>query len=659
MTLDSEVLDKLRRLLKDTTALVLADDEPYGTAFFISDELLLTCAHVAPEGSAITIQPYRHDNCRPAEVTYGSGDTDLALLHCPLNGDTASPCVVLGGALDDGTRRYLVAGYPGQACRAPGCQSLEHTASSLQGMHGEDLGLEFDPDKRIMPGWSGSPTVSTETGTVTAIIQSVFGAPETAPGGEAVPVSVAAREFPEVADLLSDPETEPGTVKWRDALGPVNWQLRGKRWHVGKCVDLHIHGGRQEWVVGTDPPPANGHTRRGPDLGLESAEAIFSWAQGRHASGLEEVKLLGHLLGNALLPVPLQEQMDRLGRADEVLVRLHVAADSMLADIPWELASVRHPDDQPLAAADKNRLFIAADPRYQFVRVTDEAVGHCDPVVPESPHDITVLTVVAQPADRPIPQSLGTGQRSARPDEAGAQEDRRKATRERLRKAIASGNFSTCPPMPAQARTANDQRRRARPASRTPLRTYAEVKDALQAATDKRAHYDVVHFMGTGMLNAHGQPIILFEQDDGTASEQDMNEFLKDVSDSGARLLVLELLLPLDSHDCEPLTCKELPGILGGSVEAAVLTSLPVHLSQCELFNNTFYKALGEGDSIVAATQLARTALKNNKPHSDAAGFGWFAVITGPQSDIRLISQAPQAPTSHGSRQPQWRSSDV
>ncbi len=44
MTLDSEVLDKLRRLLKDTTALVLADDEPYGTAFFISDELLLTCA---------------------------------------------------------------------------------------------------------------------------------------------------------------------------------------------------------------------------------------------------------------------------------------------------------------------------------------------------------------------------------------------------------------------------------------------------------------------------------------------------------------------------------------------------------------------------------------------------------------------------------------
>jgi hypothetical protein len=165
--------------------------------------------------------------------------------------------------------------------------------------------------------------------------------------------------------------------------------------------------------------------------------------------------------------------------------------------------------------------------------------------------------------------------------------------------------------------------------------------------------------MGTGMLNAHGQPIIVFEQDDGTASQQDMNEFLKDVTDSGARLLVLELLLPPDGHGCEPLTCKALPGILGGSVEAAVLTSLPVHLSQCELFNNTFYRALGEGDSIVAATQLARTALKNNKPHSDAAGFGWFAVITGPQSDIRLISQVPQAPTNRGSRQPRWGSSDV
>lgn len=652
MTLDTGVLNNLRSVLKDTTALVLADGEPFATAFFISDELLLTCAHAAPEGTAITIQPYRHQKCRPAEVTYGSGDTDLALLHCPLNGDTASPCVVLGGALDDGTHQYLVAGYPGQACRAPGCQSLEPMGSRLQGMHGEDVGLEFDPGKRIMPGWSGSPVASTETGAVTAIIQSVFGAPEAAPGGEAVPVSVAAREFPEVADLLSDPETEPGMVKWRDALGPDNWQRLGKRWHAEKCVDLHIHGGRQEWVVGTDPPPANGHTRRGPDLGPESAEAIFSWAQGRHASGLEEVKLLGHLLGNALLPAPLQEQMDRLGRADDVLVRLHVAADSMLADIPWELASVRHPDDQTLATPDKNRLFIAADPRYQFVRVTREAAGHCDPVVPESPHDITVLAVVAQPADRPISQSQGTGQRSAR-------EEPREATREKLRKAIALGNFAAYPPIPAQARTANDQRRRAQPASRSPLRTYAEVKDALQTAAEKRAHYDVVHFMGTGMLSAHGQPIIVFEQDDGTASPQDMNEFLKDVTDSGARLLVLELLLPPDGHDYEPLTCKALPGILGGSVEAAVLTSLPVHLSQCELFNNTFYKALGEGDSIVAATQLARTALKNNKPHSDAAGFGWFAVITGPQSDIRLISQAPQAPTTRGSRQPQWRSSDV
>lgn len=122
---------------------------------------------------------------------------------------------------------------------------------------------------------------------------------------------------------------------------------------------------------------------------------------------------------------------------------------------------------------------------------------------------------------------------------------------------------------------------------------------------------------------------------------------------------MLELLPPPGGHEFVPLTCKALTGVLGGSVEAAVLTSLPVHLEQCGTFNGAFYEALGKGESVVAATQLARTVLKDDKPAADAAGFGWFAVITGPQSEFYLTRRVPKTRTASDSYQPRWEPRDV
>ena len=91
----SEVVMRTReRLVPETTALVLVDGEPNGTAFFITEELLLTCGHVVPEDN-ITIQPYLHRNSRPAQIV-DRADPDLALLRTPSDDGSPSPCVGLG-----------------------------------------------------------------------------------------------------------------------------------------------------------------------------------------------------------------------------------------------------------------------------------------------------------------------------------------------------------------------------------------------------------------------------------------------------------------------------------------------------------------------------------------------------------------------------------
>jgi len=46
--LSPDAIRRLKELLRDATALVFVDDRPVGSAFFISDDLLLTCEHVLP-----------------------------------------------------------------------------------------------------------------------------------------------------------------------------------------------------------------------------------------------------------------------------------------------------------------------------------------------------------------------------------------------------------------------------------------------------------------------------------------------------------------------------------------------------------------------------------------------------------------------------------
>jgi hypothetical protein len=49
--------------------------------------------------------------------------------------------------------------------------------------------------------------------------------------------------------------------------------------------------------------------------------------------------------------------------------------------------------------------------------------------------------------------------------------------------------------------------------------------------------------------------------------------------------------------------------------------------------------------------QEARNKVMYDKPVEDAAGFGWFTVVTGPQSDFSLVSLQPKDPTVSDARQ--------
>src|ERR1035441_8514653 len=106
MSLPEATIDQLKGLLSKATALVFVDGRPVGAAFFISDNLLLTCEHVvttrevATTHETVEIQPIGRER-RSAEVVSTDG-ADLALLRSHWDQGEPSPCVVLNPTLDQG-----------------------------------------------------------------------------------------------------------------------------------------------------------------------------------------------------------------------------------------------------------------------------------------------------------------------------------------------------------------------------------------------------------------------------------------------------------------------------------------------------------------------------------------------------------------------------
>ena len=183
--------------------------------------------------------------------------------------------------------------------------------------------------------------------------------------------------------------------------------------------------------------------------------------------------------------------------------------------------------------------------------------------------------------------------------------------------------------------------------------TRGNMQDELRAKT-----YDVLHYIGIGR-KADGRPEILFVDDSEPESEleewEDVQSVLADAARAGVRFVVLELMLPPDDKDFQQLTCSAFGDIVTGTVTAVVLTNLPVYPHQCQVFDRQFYRSLSGGASIEEAVQEARCKLKAGKPTGDAAGFGWFTVVTGRQTGIRLAApelRDPNAPSPRAAAEP-------
>ena len=609
--LSPATIERLKDLLRDATALVFVDDRPVGTAFFISDDLLLTCEHVAT-GSAVAIRPVGRQ-VRRAEVI-ARDESDLALLRSPRVAGELPTCVVLDRTLYRGD--CFVAGFPREDGQPPGLEIFDVLAYPRTGMGGDDEVFQIEAGKIVTWGMSGGPVVSARSGAVIGIIRTSKD-PTDALGGGAIPISRAAEAFGQVAQVMT--ESIPAMVPWRDALGRDHWQLLGKKsWNTEAHIDLWVSGGRQSWLISVAQATGSGPARTGVDLGEEVAVAIFHWAQRRHTRGVDEVELLGRLLASALFPQSAAQHLGVAKHTDRIVVRLHVEEGNDLADIPWELTAV--PRERPAVPGEKGR-FLAADPQFRFVRVVDRP---STPVAPKSPASITVLAAVAQPAGWQFPRVHGLYKSEPYPWPDAA----RMGTR--LREVIERNGFKVDPPRSLR---------------------YSDVRDALEVNAHQGRPYDVLHYMGTGQLGADGKALITFLDDDDGESWEDVSNVLETARRTGVRLVVLELMLPPTDRNYQPFTLRALGDVVGGSVKAAVLTNLPVHPLQCHTFNDRFYDELKNGESVAAAVQGARNKVMYDKPVEDAAGFGWFTIVTGPQSDFSLVSLPPKDPTMSGARQ--------
>jgi len=593
-------IEQLKSLLRYCTAHVSIDGRARGTAFFISDTQLLTCEHVVKDREEVEVQPFDRKK-RTARVVQREPETelDLALLEVePDPKEPVQPCVLLDGRLHEAD--YYVAGYPKEEAQEAGLEAFRFPGHPRETTDGRPQLLQLEAGKQVTWGLSGAPLLNTAVGAVTAIVRSSRN-PQRPYGGAGIPVSRAAEAFADVKLYVSEP---PLAVKrWHDALGKAQWQELGQVWDMHACVDLHVQGARDAWYITTDPHGEPRQYITPGDLGYEVMEAMFRWAQRRRVSGPEEVELLGRLLARALFPADVESRLRILDNADEILVRLHIAPTNDLADVPWELAAVPTPI--------RRRRFLAAERKFRFVRVADQAAP-AGPMPAGEPGPIQVLGLVGLPPAWKFPTVYG---------EQSYQSPNRDDIQGRLSGNITGTGF------------------------RLKLIEYPELSDVEDLL--RTGKFQAVHYVGVGRIARDRRAQLTTVEAEGNVTWQYVDDLLNPAAESGVRLVVLEFTVPPADQVVEPVTPSALGEMLKGSINAVVFTTFPVHPLQFQGFNKEFYEHLGQGDTVEAAVQHGRRRLEQNKVVEEAAGFGWFTLITGPRSDIRLVPQrekSPQAP---------------
>lgn len=598
MELAQDSVQELRIVLGDCTA-HLRVGTTGGSGFFIDEDLLLTCDHVVKDADEVVVTPLASGKPCNGRVVDRDQSKDLALIQIEHSPDIeAQSAVTLHRGMEGGV--YLAAGYPKfELDPRPGFEMIRyegHTRSDFEDK--SDLVLIYDAGKQVTSGMSGGPVLNTATGAVVAVTRFANDL-RFALGGGAIPITIAADSFEEVRRCLDQPPT--ATRRWRDALGPDGWTRLGYTWEAWKqAIDLYVSGKRSGWRIGLSDD-ASGEEITVQALGDDVSEALFQWAQRQRVRGKDQVILLGKLLSAALFPDAVKKKFLTARQADDLLLRLHVAPSSGLTDIPWEFAAVPGGGDEAFLAIQSDLAFIRVAPSPGLRPVSNPRPG--------TP-PIRVLGVIVQP-DKWQKQLRVVRQWKV------DKNDIESALRAKVE----------------------------RHHGRWKAQVNRETADVKAVAADDQ--YEVFHYIGFGaMLDRGGAHVAMYDGPGSDPRWEPVEDFFKLAAQSNAQVVVVEFGSPPPDVEAEPIPPSALiQAALDVQLNAAIVfTRYPVQPRQWQVFNDGFYEALGDRETVEMAVQRGRQRLWDNKPLSDAATFGWFTVVSGTAAHTQLASKPDGQP---------------
>ena len=404
---------------------------PKGTGFFVAPSHVVTCEHVlggATEGIRLSdLDGVEYSVVKVADI---SEEDDLAVLrvrqadasdddHLAVNGKPAAehPCALLigGQRFND---EFITFGYPER--------HREGIASPLkaEGHTGDERLLKLGQGQ-VQPGMSGAPLLNTRTRGVCGVL-SLTRNEQMALGGYAVPIE---RLFLLSPTLKRQNEGYHMARRhdWFDRLPPMEKRaiLEGRSgapstsgfttWFV-----VSVGGEQRQWRVSATLYP------RGEQLPAEPAEVHLVVAQvarlfrdwaARAAPGGgalvgtsveragavrrrfnegEEIRLLGSILFDAVLPDVIGQRFDELLSAEGERVQLALHFDRTVippefVDMPWEYLSLA--DERGF----RRDVWVAGDETLAFVRVKQSDFHEPEP--PTSRQLSALVVAVTPPSE--------------------------------------------------------------------------------------------------------------------------------------------------------------------------------------------------------------------------------------------------------------------
>ena len=574
-----------------------------GTGFFITSELLLTCTHVVGKKTTVEIKPFGSSQTLQADVLPGAlpvdaGDIALLRVKNPDPKQYAVLLHMLTPADFTVSRDVVLAGYPRDPQQKPG--EYERVPVSVHPRLADQqtlAGIIVEGPADVAAGLSGSPALDVETGTVVGITRYRKGL-QTMPGtgGGVIPIALAVAAFPQVRGAYDRPP-EAARQWWSergdDELRAIGRERRGT---TGR-FDLRLTGDLEEWSVhAQDENGPHSETIRLKALGVNVTRAVFQWTRGHRTPSGEDLQLVGQILAAALLHQRVGEMYRNwYETADELTIRLIADPACDLADLPWELAQ----------AAGTGGGTLGLDTKLALARVMP---GDKGPVaVPAAGDSATVTALIVQPDPKKLsyPSVM-----SAYNDEIAW------PAADQLAKKL---ELAVTAPLELS-----------KPIVINPSRTQLE---------NLAGSCDILHYQGFAQVTPTATHLYFYSDN---IARKLIPVDIKDVAAVAARLRAKVVVIeahaaPASQYSRDDPALGIAREFLQAGVLAVLTTRYPIHPYQAIVFNQGFYKALGEGSPVERAAQAGRLSLNYENTMPDPAAYGAFVLWTADAPGLQVV----------------------